>query len=241
MKVLVIPDVHLKPFIFDRATDLLNKGIAEKVVCLMDIADDFGQKDNLELYAQTYDRAIKFAKEFPNTLWCYGNHDVSYLWAQRETGFSFHAMPVVCEKLRLLKEALPNPKQLAFIHRIDNVLFMHGGLCDAFVNAVREHIHIEYEDTDFLLEVINSFDAKIMWKDISPIWFRPQYNEVKLYRENELLQVVGHTPMEEITRIKNLISCDVFSTYTNGKPIGTQQFLLLDTENWNARGIRNEE
>ena len=52
MRVLVIPDIHLKTWIFDRAEAILKAGKA--------------------------DRAIEFAKTYPDTLWCYGNHDVSY-------------------------------------------------------------------------------------------------------------------------------------------------------------------
>ena len=40
MKVFVIPDVHLKPWMFNRASELLKMNIADKVVCLMDIADE---------------------------------------------------------------------------------------------------------------------------------------------------------------------------------------------------------
>ena len=237
MKILVIPDIHLKPFIFERAKDLLKQGIAEQALCLMDIADDWGKANDLELYAQTYDQAIKFAKDFPNTLWCYGNHDLSYLWLKRETGFSFHAMAVVCDKLRELREALPNPCQLSYIHRIDNVLFSHAGLCEDFVNQVLEDSGVEYQNIDELIGFINSLGSSSLWQDLSPIWYRPQYKKT-MFKEEEFLQVVGHTPMEEITRIKNLISCDVFSTYTSGKPIGTQKFLLLDSKTWEARGIK---
>ena len=40
MKVLVIPDIHLKPWMFNRAAELLKDGIAGGAVCLMDIPDD---------------------------------------------------------------------------------------------------------------------------------------------------------------------------------------------------------
>ena len=43
MKVLVIPDVHLKPKMFYRASAIMHQGIADRAVCLMDIADDWGQ------------------------------------------------------------------------------------------------------------------------------------------------------------------------------------------------------
>ena len=46
MKVLVIPDCHLKPWMFAQADAIMKKGIAEKAVCLMDLADDFGVHDD---------------------------------------------------------------------------------------------------------------------------------------------------------------------------------------------------
>ncbi len=44
MKVLVIPDVHLKPWMFERAEEIMKKGMAERAVCLMDIPDDWNQE-----------------------------------------------------------------------------------------------------------------------------------------------------------------------------------------------------
>ena len=41
MKILVIPDVHLKPQMFKQATALMHQGIADRAVCLMDIPDDW--------------------------------------------------------------------------------------------------------------------------------------------------------------------------------------------------------
>ena len=41
-----------------------------------------------------------------------------------------------------------------------------------------------------------------------------------------------------IERRGNVISCDVFSTYRDGSPVGTQEFLLIDTKTWEYRGIR---
>ena len=73
MKVLVIPDVHLKPWIFSQAAKLMKDGAADRAVCLMDIADDWNKEYDLISYEQTYDAAISFAREFPDTFWCYGN------------------------------------------------------------------------------------------------------------------------------------------------------------------------
>lgn len=236
MKVLVIPDVHLKPWMFDRAAKLMKRGAAEKAVCLMDIADDWQQQYNLDLYMNTYDAAIQFAKDHSETLWCYGNHDVCYPWNQRESGYSPIAPSVVCEKLRVLRESLPDEKQLAFVHRIDKVLFLHGGLGERFVQKyVPEE---DWTDIDRTLEAINSFGYTELWQGTSPIWLRPQYSVEPLYRGDEFLQVVGHTPMRSITKRDNTISCDVFSTDSSRKPYGTQEFLLIDTDTWEYRGIK---
>lgn len=91
MKVLVIPDIHLKTWIFDRAENILKAGKADMAVCLMDMPDDWDMEFQIERYKETFDRAIAFAAACPDTLWCYGNHDVSYPWGKLETGYSPYA------------------------------------------------------------------------------------------------------------------------------------------------------
>ena len=235
MKVLVIPDVHLKPWIFERASELLKETKADRAVCLGDIPDDWRQEANLDLYINTFDSAIGFAKEHPETLWCYGNHDICYLWDQDETGYSPIAHSTVCEKLRVLQQTLPDKRQLAFIHRIDNVIFCHGGLAEGYVKA--HFTTDQYDDIDYVIETINGFGADKMWNDFSPIWFRPQYINIRLYKSDELLQVVGHTPSISIAKEGNLISCDVFSLTKRRIPFGSQEFLLLDTVSWEFGGV----
>lgn len=236
MKILVIPDVHLKPWMFDRASEILNSGAAKKAVCLMDIPDDWGQEYNLGLYEETFDAAIRFQKEFPETLWCYGNHDLSYEWLQYESGFSSVAIPVVQKKLSELRRELTDRSQMAYIHRIDDVLFLHGGLTHAFVKYYANDV--DYDDTDAVIEKINLLGRNEMWDDASPLWFRPQFYNEKMYKEEDLLQVVGHTPIMQIDRLGNMLSCDLFSTYSTGDPIGTQEYLLIDTVTWEYEGIK---
>ena len=236
MRVLVIPDIHLKPWMFDRADELLGEGIAEKAVCLMDIPDDWGQELNLDLYVRTFRRAIAFQKEHPETLWSYGNHDLCYVWDQRESGFSIHALTTVNDHIRELKRQLPERSQLAYVHRIDDVLFLHGGLTDSFV---RRYVPpASYNDIDEVLRKINALGMDEMWSDWSPIWHRPQLEGGRMYKPRKLLQVVGHTPVETLKREGNVLSCDVFSTCRNGLPVGTQEYLILDTETWEYRGVK---
>lgn len=221
---------------FDRATELMNYGMAEKTVCLMDLPDEWGHGYDLDLYIKTFDKAIKYAKRFPNTLWCYGNHDLSYIWMQPESGFSSFAVATVSSKLAALRKALPDDSQLAYVHKVGKVLFTHGGLTDSFVKNYAPDI--EYKDTDAILKRINSLGFWEIWDDASPIWFRPQYYNEKMYRETDMLQVVGHTPVTEIDRTGNVLSCDLFSNYKSGEPIGTKEFVLINTETWQYQGIK---
>lgn len=234
-KVVVIPDVHLKPWMFDCAEGILQEGKADRAVCLMDMPDDWGMGDRIDKYEETYDRAIAFAKAYPDTLWCYGNHDISYVWNKYESGYSEYAGPVVRPKLRLLEEALPNPNQLAFIHRIDNVIFSHGGLSERFVLDLTRSVdgNLFKEDIDRVLSVINNnLSPGTLWDDESPLWLRPQYGVHRMFRSDTYTQVVGHTPVEDIIKddFTNTISTDTFSTYRDGIQIGKTAMLVIDSE-----------
>ena len=55
MRVLVIPDIHLKPWIFDRTEKILRDGKADRAVCLMDMPDDWNMEFQIELYKETFD------------------------------------------------------------------------------------------------------------------------------------------------------------------------------------------
>ena len=229
-KILVIPDVHLKPFIFERAAQLMRENVADRAVSLGDLADDHRKKKNISLYAETYDAAISFAKEFPETLWCYGNHDYSYLANQLHSGYSHFAHNTVVRKENELTEAMPDKSHYAFIHRIDDVLFLHAGLCDYFAKTYCTAS--AYRNPNKLIDEINRLEPSDLWTNYSPIWFRPQYSKEKMYKPKKLLQVVGHTPMECPTREKNVLSCDVFLKLENGKPYGSEEFTVVDTETW---------
>ena len=115
-------------------------------------------------------------------------------------------------------------------------MFLHGGLTHAFVKYYANDV--DYDDTDAVIEKINLLGRNEMWDDASPLWFRPQFYNEKMYKEEDLLQVVGHTPVMQIDRLGNMLSCDLFSTYSTGDPIGTQEYLLIDTVTWEYEGIK---
>lgn len=228
MKMLVIPDIHLKPRLFDRAETILRTGRADRAVCLMDIPDDWDMQSRIDLYEKTFDRAIRFAETFPDTLWCYGNHDVSYPWGQLESGYSSYAESTVIAKLEELRRALPDERQLAFVHRVGCVLFSHGGLASDFVRLLG--LDPDTADPDAVIRAVNNAPANLLWDDISPLWLRPQEDAPEMFRDDEFRQVVGHTPVEKIYKKHGVLSTDVFSTYRNGTQIGESVMAVIDTE-----------
>ena len=228
MRILVISDIHLKTWIFDRAEDILKAGKADRAVCLMDMPDDWNMEFQIEIYRETFDRAIVFAKTYPDTLWCYGNHDLSYLWGRLESGYSPYAERTVMSKLEELRNSLPNFSQIAIMHKIDNVLFSHGGLTSDFVQRLDGEL-LE-ANMDEVVTAVNDASPYYLWDDESPLWLRPQNRNVNVFRSDAYVQVVGHTPIERIFKKNGIISTDVFSTYRDGTQIGESAMIVIDTE-----------
>ena len=223
-KVFVIPDIHLKPWMFEKASVIVDKSTYDAVVMLGDLVDDWYQEKNINLYNKTFDAAIAFTSKHSNTLWCYGNHDVSYLWEAMESGYSYYARETVVNRISDLKNSIP-PENSGFIHKIDNVVFSHAGLTE---NFVIKHFGSTQTDLDSIICRINRMGEAKLWQDDSPIWVRPQYGEMRMYPQT-VLQVVGHTPVRTVLEEENLLTLDNFSTYSDGRPIGDERFIWIDT------------
>lgn len=229
-KVLVIPDVHLKPVIFDRAEKILDSGQADFAVQLGDLVDDWGEDFNFKLYERTINRAIEFHKKFPKTLWAMGNHDFGYYlpeYGRRETGHSKMQEDTMADHIAEMVGAGIDQKVLRVV---DKVIFSHAGLTQDWV-ATLTLDGTDYEMGDYIEVLANQPEPDVLWDQNSPIWARPQ-DAINLPLFSDFMQVVGHTPMKTITLSHNgkLLSTDVFSTYSNGAPYGERKFAIVDTE-----------
>lgn len=124
MKVLIIPDVHLKPWMFGDAEKIFLEKKADRAICLGDLLDDWGCENDDQLYWDTLDGAVDFATRYPVTLWCHGNHDLAYVWNTWVSGTSSDLLTRQAARngLKDLFSAIPDGN-LAYVHRIDNVLF----------------------------------------------------------------------------------------------------------------------
>ncbi len=235
MLVLVIPDVHLKPWMFDAADRAIDSESPDAVVQLGDLPDDWGMQRHPETYDALYNRAETFLADHPETLWCFGNHDMSYFWDAPESGMAKgKVLRHVQERSRAFWDKVPQDHK-AFVHRIDDVCFSHAGILQDFI----EDQGLASASVDDALAAINRMGRDELWQDLSPIWARPQgmVDLDILFRPQELFQVVGHTPVKYVRQEGNLLSCDVFSTYSWGGPIGTEEFPLIDTKAWTFRTI----
>ncbi len=224
-KVLVIPDVHLKPWMVERAERRAAKEEYAQVVFLGDIADDWGKQQDTYLYNQTFDAVIHLIRSFPEKVYfCYGNHDLSYRWKAYETGYSVYAENLVIKRMEELEDACL-PDRCAYIHKIGNVLFSHAGLMESFVFENK----LEDLPLDEIISIINRMEKAEMWRDDSPIWARPQQSPLMMYPPY-IAQVIGHTPVPEPYIKNNTITLDTFSTYSDGTKIGPNTFYWVDTD-----------
>ena len=173
MKVFIVPDIHLKPWMIEKAEELIDDTLCEKIMFLGDIADDWGQQENPALYKETYDKVVSFMKSHQNTLFCYGNHDIAYVWGTTQTGYSHNpeVREVVINGLQAIKTTLPDGA-CAFIHKIGDTLFSHGGLTESFVIDVWPSNTPVYT----MINDINQWGKPLLWRDNSPIWgTTPEY------------------------------------------------------------------
>lgn len=253
MKILVIPDIHLKTWIIRLATIIMrwlineNENLPEDerqeigAVFIGDLADDFDREDDTASYAKVFDACIEFIITYPTTYFCIGNHCVAYSWrCENMSGYSGNPIvqDIVRAKIIELREIFGDTGRFGFIHHIDNVIFSHAGLSEDYY---RKYVGASC-DLDSFISWINSMDpldyynASKLWKDSSPIWARLQNTWCHNYDAHvgKEVQVVGHTPLERVLyeEENRLLSTDVFSTQPNGKPIGDlseKQFVVIDT------------
>ena len=131
-------------------------------------------------------------------------------------------------KLEELENRLKSPVQINIMHRIDNVLFSHGGLTADFLRWLNKDLLDA--DIEEVIAAVNDAPHDYLWNDESPLWFRPQYETREIFRADIYKQVVGHTPVERIFEKDGIISTDVFSTYRDGRQIGESAMMVIDSE-----------
>ncbi|MCR5206203.1 MAG: metallophosphoesterase [Lachnospiraceae bacterium] len=232
-KVLVISDLHLKPWIVRIAVKIMQEMNLVKAVFLGDSIDDFQKQDDIALYNEMFFIIKIFMEKYPESIFCLGNHEMSYYWQKKESGYSRKAELTVWAWLQDFRRMFGD--RIVFAHKDGGVVFSHAGITESFAERIK--LGEEYS-VDGLIRKINGAGADILWRDDSPLWARPD-SSLYVPFSNDYLQVVGHTPVIAPTIVRDrLLLCDVFSTYSDGKtPIGNQEFVIVNTEDqtWETR------
>ena len=130
--------------------------------------------------------------------------------------------------LEELENNLQDTSQINIMHRIDKVLFSHGGLTVEFLKWLNEDLL--NADIDDAIAAVNDASHDYLWNDESPLWFRPQNKTRETFRADVYKQMVGHTPVERIFEKDGIISTDVFSTYRDGTQIGELAMIVIESE-----------
>lgn len=230
-KILVIPDVHLKAWMFDRALEIMEREKIEQAVCLGDLVDDFDQEMNTGAYEGIFNKILDFDEAHPNTLWCYGNHDISYLWGKLESGYSPYQEQRVIQNVRILRDKFQD--RLAFAHSIGKCLFTHAGVTWDFLDNLRYRgFKVRgIRSIEDVRDMVNQCGEKELWNDDSSLWVRPlNCSPSKLFNEYGVLQVTGHTPVRKSYQNGSILFCDTFSTYADGTPYGDQSFQIVTSD-----------
>ena len=229
-KILVIPDVHLKGWMFEEADRLMGEHGITQAVCLGDLVDDWDQQLNRAAYEAVFERVFWFDERHPNTLWCYGNHDLSYVWHRLESGYSPYQEELVGRKILEMRRKMN--ERLAYAHSVGKCLFTHAGVTWEFLDGLRfRGFKVRgIKSIEDVRDMVNQCGELELWKDESPLWARPSYEgNFRVFGEYGVLQVTGHTPvgMNYLNREKTMMFCDNFSTHQNGKPIGPEKFPVV--------------
>ena len=216
-RVLVIPDTHLKPKMFDLADKIMKESEVDYIVQLGDNLDDFYCYD--DQYRRHNARMVAFYREHPETVWLWGNHEASYILDRPVTGNIYAGK----EYARLYQENF-RPK---FAHSDGKVIFSHAGIFQEFID---DNNLSDRDTVDELINGINNLELSAFWRDDSLLWARPQYDKLTSPSVlNGCLQVVGHTPLRNILKKDGVVSVDVFSTNW-GKKVGVEKMIIVDTD-----------
>lgn len=219
MKILVVPDLHLKWQKFQEIEKLLPN--YDNVVFLGDYFDDHECKNDMEPYAKMCEEMDKFASRHPDAYWCWGNHDILYL--NPLAGWCSGHSKLAEQTLHPWIKDFASRVNIQYVHNIEGTLFSHAGIDRGIFDSEAT--------VDDMVADINGWSATDMyWREWTPVWARPWTTYYI-----DAWQVVGHTPYSKIERVRNTWIYDIFSY-----PEEEHFFAYYDTEKHELIKIEKE-
>ena len=240
MKTLVCGDLHTKYHIFEKVKSLSED--YETVVFLGDYVDEWHSAP-----AASYNLVqslIEWKKVEPKkVVLLLGNHDVSE-WLGGEymcSGYNYSVSSFVSPLFE------NNKKLFQVAYASDDILYTHAGVTKQWWKSIG---HRKCKSADGYAKILNKIDllntndkykAKVLaWAGVSrggshtpsPMW--ADKSDLENDDIGNIIQVVGHTPVEHIIYDSNddrtLIFCDTHSKTSQGKLIGDGALLHLEKD-----------
>lgn len=220
MKILVCGDLHCKPNLLRRALGCTKW---DYFVFLGDACDNFGatQENNIEIIQTLIRTKQRYGDRF---IWLIGNHDWGYY--DDSIGMSGHIHPGSAQIYHLLND---HKDMWDIMWRKGQYLFSHAGVSSNFAIATSETTPSEMKNNPGLNNPLNQVGVACGGYSHMPslLWARPE-EIIPLPDDMEIIQVVGHTPVEKIQVINGLVVCDTMSQYRNGDFLGDQALLVIE-------------
>lgn len=218
-KVLVVPDAHLKIDTIKKGVELADLYMASHIILLGDYFDDW--ESTPEQYYAMMDYLKGLLTINPNVYPLMGNHEMSYL-GFKCSGYNSNVADYV-------KSKLEKDRRFISCMAVDGVLYSHAGVTGTWAvinNLVTENelrykcntgggaalleeriARHEWEDKAIFNQVAQERGGKdpagsCLWADLQEMATNPL---------GSFKQVVGHTPVREITKLGNVWFCDTQS------------------------------
>jgi predicted phosphodiesterase len=249
MKILTVGDTHTKDFIIDIVEGYVDS--VDRLVFLGDYVDEWD--GHAEDSVRHLSNIIDFAKKYRDkTTLLLGNHDYAYVYDIRN--ISGHNMGTAPEAKKLFWE---DRELFSIAYGSGKYLFSHAGVSRDWLEYRKSELDIKGSAAVDIAEALNeltfSDSDNILW-DIKgyyghhasgPLWIREgellSFDDYHNLGRNaiigDIIQVVGHTPVETVVKYNNVYIADTFSLYSNMEPIGDGSLLLIDTEKDDATEI----
>ena len=205
-KIIVIPDVHGRTF----WEKVLNNS-ENPIIFLGDYTDPYDYEGiTHEEAIENFKNITKFARANPNVVLLFGNHDLHYL----HSGWSCSRYSSK-HKYQYKDIFLANRDLFRMACKVDNYLFTHAGISKDWVE--RNELSFD-EDPVVMLDRAYQENPDIFmqygrargwggYETGSPIWcdLEEHNHEEPVY--NDLIQVFGHTQLEEEPFITDYLMC----------------------------------
>ncbi len=239
-RILCLGDTHHR----DTWKDILNKEDITTLDRIVFIGDYFDSWDiDYHTGIVNFRDIIALKNLYPEkVVLLIGNHDHSYLYYERCSGFNPAFAPTIHDELR---EAYNN-NLIKIAHEEDGILFTHAGLCNKFRDANAGYLEMHVNVSEGLMALYednpSAFDNQgidpsgdTQWD--SPIWTRPR--SLNMHGEYDGRQVVGHTHLRSgVTNIDDkyffidAIASKEYLVFEDGVPIACK---LIENDNISSK------